>query len=119
MMATIDELAERLRFVETDMRSEKDFARTQLEQSIRNGAALASLTTRFDQLAGDASAARSELRMHSTLLPMMQQDIAAFRLEVTALRRGQEELHVRMDRLETRLDQIDGKIDAILVAVQK
>jgi chromosome segregation ATPase len=106
MMVTIDELAERMRFVETDMRSEKDFARTQLEQSIRNGAALASLTTRFDQLAGDASAARGELRMQSTILPILQQDVSAIRQDVTALRRGQEELHARIDGVESKLDAI-------------
>lgn len=116
MMVTIDELAERMRFVETDMRSEKDFARTQLEQSIRNGGALASLTARFDQLAGDASAARGELRMHSTILPILQQDVSAIRQDVTALRRGQEELHARIDRLEIDLN---AKLDAILAAVQK
>jgi hypothetical protein len=78
-----------VRFVESEIRSEKDLSHAVLQQSVRNGATLNVLrsevgatVTRVDQLAADMAAAN-----------------AALRNDVTALRRGQEELHARFDEL--------------------
>jgi chromosome segregation ATPase len=116
-MTTIDELESRLRFVEADVASEKEISLATLQQSVRNGAVLNGLraevsaaTTRVDQLVADAAIANSTLRHHSTLLAVLQQDVTAFRQDVTALRRAHEELHVRFDRAEERLDQFQAEV---------
>jgi hypothetical protein len=83
-MATIDELESRLRFVEADVASEKEISLATLQQSVRDGAVLNNLRTevgaatqRVDQLVADAAVANSTLCRHSTLLAVLQQDVAA------------------------------------------
>jgi chromosome segregation ATPase len=121
VMATIDELESRLRFVEADVASEKEVSLATLQQAVRNGAVLNNLRTevgattqRVDQLVADAAVANSTLRHHSTLLAVLQQDVTAFRQDIMALRRSQEELHQRLDRVDTEMNR---KLDALLAAI--
>jgi chromosome segregation ATPase len=111
-MVTIDELESRLRFVEADMKSEKEVSLATLQQAVRNSAVLNTLRTRFDELGADMVPINGELRSHSTLMPVLTQDIAAIRNDVTALRRGQEELHVRIDQTNVRLEQFQADTNA-------
>jgi chromosome segregation ATPase len=121
-VATIDELEHRMRFVGADIASEKEFARAQLQQSVRNAALLNTLKTRLDEVAADLVAVNAEVRTHSTLLPILQQDIGGVRNEVTALRRGQEELHARIDEVQREQaamrEEMNRKLDALLAAVR-
>jgi chromosome segregation ATPase len=121
VMATIDELESGLRFVEADVASEKEVSLATLQQAVRNGAVLNNLRTevgattqRVDQLVADAAVANSTLRHHSTLLAVLQQDVTAFRQDIMALRRSQEELHQRLDRVDTEMNR---KLDALLAAI--
>lgn len=123
-MATIDELESRLRFVEADVASEKEVSLATLQQAVRNGAVLNNLRTevgattqRADQLVADAAVANSTLRHHSTLLAVLQQDVIAFRQDITALRRSQEELHQRLDRVDADIAGMNRKLDALLAAI--
>jgi len=128
MMATVEELESRMRFVESTIAGEKEVTLAVLQQAVRNGAVLNTLradvpaiSTRVDQLAADAAVANAALRDHSTKLAVLQQDVAAIRNDVTALRRGQEELHTRLDQVQTdmaaRLEAMERNIAAILAAV--
>jgi chromosome segregation ATPase len=114
-MATVDELEQRVRFVESSLKSERDISHAVLQQAVRNGAALGVLRTevnglrteiaavvmRSDELSAGVAVAQAELRDHGALLIVLQQDVRQLRTGQDELRRGQEELHVRMDRLET------------------
>jgi chromosome segregation ATPase len=137
-MATIDELEQRVRFVESSLRSEQEISHAVLQQAVRNGAATGVLRTevnglrseintvvmRLDQLAVDVAVAKAELHSHGTILTVLQQDVAGLRNDATALRRGQEEIHVRLDRVEGRLDRQDAvltevnhKLDMLITAI--
>jgi hypothetical protein len=58
------------------------------------------MTQRVDQLTLDMAVVKSELHSHGPRLDAMTRDVAAFRNEVTEMRRGQEELHARLDRMQ-------------------
>jgi hypothetical protein len=110
-MTIIEELERKVHFVESEIEGEKRVTRAVLEQSIRNGDQLGALrsevatgkvdiqglTSRVDHIAIEVIQNTAALRNHGTLLTMLQADVGALRNDVTALRRGQEELHARLD----------------------
>jgi len=112
MMATIDEVEHRMRFVESEIQSEKQVSHAVLQQAVRNSGILNTVRSevgaavlRLDQLAADVAVANASL--HS--LTLLQQDVTTLRNDVTALRRGQEELHVRLDRMQEETNaRFDG-----------
>jgi chromosome segregation ATPase len=70
---------------------------------------------RLDRLAGDMVLANAALNSHGIRLDSLTRDIGLLRGDATDLRRGQEELHVRLDQLQTdvaaRFDRQDGRLD--------
>jgi chromosome segregation ATPase len=135
-MANIEELENRVRYVESEVEGEKLVTRSVLEQSTRNGAVLHSLrselgtlTARADYVVQEVVQNTAALRNHGTLLTMLQRDVTALRNDVTELRRGQEEIHCRLDRMEQniaaiqegiqgRLDRMEQNIAAIREGIQ-
>jgi tetrahydromethanopterin S-methyltransferase subunit G len=116
-MATIDELENRVRYVESEVEGEKAVTRGVFEQSVRNGAVLQSLrsdlgtlTARTDYIAQEVLQHTAALRNHGTLLAAMQRDVTALRNDATELRRDVEAINARLDRIET-------SVAAILAAV--
>lgn len=118
-MATIDELEHRMRFVESEIQSEKQVSHAVLQQAVRNAGVLNTLRSevgtavlRLDQLTADVAIANAAL--HS--LTLLQQDVTTLRNDATALRRGQEELHVRFDRMQeetnVRFDRMQEETNA-------
>jgi hypothetical protein len=126
-MATSDELENRVRELASEINGEKAVTRHIFEQS-RRTSELAAIRSeiavmraesgdRLDRLAGDMVLANAALNSHGIRLDSLTRDIGLLRGDVTALRRGQEELHVRLDQLQTdvaaRFDRQDGRLEAI------
>jgi DNA anti-recombination protein RmuC len=136
-VATIEELEKRVRYVESEVEGEKLITRRVYDQAVRNGDQLAALRSeiatakvdiqatgpRVDHIAQEVVQNTAALRNHGTLLTMLQQDVGTIRSDVTALRRGQEELHVRLDRMQeetsARLDRIQEETSARLDRMQE
>lgn len=116
MTTTIDELADRLRLVESQVEGEKDVSLAILQQGVRHAELMAALRIDagrigqlVDNLLLDASSIKAEQRNHGTHLTILRQ-------EVIVLRKAIKEVNERIDTLETNLN---AKLDAILAAVQR
>jgi chromosome segregation ATPase len=57
--------------------------------------------------------ANAALTTHGIRLEMLTRDVGSLRVDATALRRGQEELNVRLDRHEERLDSLQAGQEAL------
>jgi hypothetical protein len=133
-MTIIEELERKVHFVESEIEGEKRVTRAVLEQSIRNGDQLGALrsevatgkvdiqglTSRVDHIAIEVIQNTAALRNHGTLLTMLQADVGALRNDVTALRRGQEELHARLDtELSSMREEAARQHDELLASVRE
>jgi chromosome segregation ATPase len=141
-MATVDELENRVRELASEIEGEKAVTRQVYAQSVRNGDQIGALrsevatgrvdiqamTSRVDHMVTEVVQGTAMLRSHGLRLESLTRDVGLLRNEVTALRRGQEELHVRvdqaqadvtarLDRQDSRLEAMERNIAAILAAV--
>jgi hypothetical protein len=134
-MATSEYFENRVRELASEVEGEKVVTRHIFEQSHRNASDLGAIRAeigvmraesgdRLDRLAGDMVLANAALHSHGIRLDSLTRDVGLLRGDATALRRGQEELHARIDQLQAdvaarfdrqdgRLDGIDGRLDAI------
>jgi archaellum component FlaC len=134
-MATSEYFENRVRELASEVEGEKVVTRHIFEQSHRNASDLGAIRAeigvmraesgdRLDRLAGDMVLANAALHSHGIRLDSLTRDVGLLRGDATALRRGQEELHARIDQLQAdvaarfdrqdgRLDGIDGRLDGI------
>jgi chromosome segregation ATPase len=126
-MATIEELENRVRCVESETEGEKAVTRQVYLQAIRNGDQIGALrsevatarvdiqalTSQTDHIVGEVVQSTALLRSHGLRLEALTRDVGLLRSDVTALRRGQEELHVRLDGVEARLDRVEARLDRL------
>jgi chromosome segregation ATPase len=124
-MATTDELERRVRELASDVEGEKAVTRQVYAQSVRNGDQIGALrsevatarvdiqalTSQTDHVVSEIVQSTALLRSHGLRLESLTRDVGLLRGDITALRRGQEELHVRLDRMDARLDQMDARLD--------
>lgn len=104
-MTTIDELEQRVRLLELDSRSEKQVSQQTLEQ-------LVAIATAVNLLRLEVSQGQTT---HGSQIARLQQDVTVIRNETVGLRRGEEEIHARLDTLERRMD---ARFDAVLEAIR-
>jgi chromosome segregation ATPase len=123
-MAAIDELEDRVREISSEVEGEKAVTRQVYMQSIRNGDQIGALrcevanarvdiqtlTSQTEHMVGEVVQSTALVRSHGLRLEALTRDIGLLRCDVTALRRGQEELHVRVDRVEARLDRLESEL---------
>jgi chromosome segregation ATPase len=121
-MATIDQLDDRTRYLESEIEGEKLVTRHVLRQVSLNAddlgtykTDLVALKTEVRHMTEHMVVANAALTTHGMRLEMLTRDVGLLRLDVTALRRGQEELHVRLDRHEERLDSLQAGQGALQV----
>jgi chromosome segregation ATPase len=131
-MAIIDEdLENRVRELASEVEGEKLVTRRVYDQAIRNGDQIGALrsevatarvdiqalTSQADHIVGEVVQCTAALRSQGARLDTLTRDIGLLRNDVTALRRGQEELYARLDRheeeLHARLDRHEERIDAL------
>jgi chromosome segregation ATPase len=123
-MATSEELENRVREMAGEINGEKAVTRHIFEQSRRNTTDLGAIRAeigimrtesgdRLDRLAGDMVLVNAALNSHGIRLDSLTRDVGLLRGDVTALRRGQEELHVRLDHVEGRLDRVESRLDRV------
>jgi hypothetical protein len=101
-----EELERRVRVAESEIEGEKTVTRYVLQQiRINNDNVIGlkvdvgTLVLRTDRLGDDMTVANAALRNHGMLLTLLQQDVAALRLDATELRRGQEAINARLDAM--------------------
>jgi chaperonin cofactor prefoldin len=57
--------------------------------------------------------ANAALTTHGMRLELLTRDVGLLRQDVTVLRRGQEELNVRLDTLQTGYDTLQARYDTL------
>jgi chromosome segregation ATPase len=112
-VATIDELENRTRFIESEVEGEKVVTRHVLQQASLNADDLGRLNTEVRHLNEQMVLANAALNNQGTRFTAITQDVTLLRQDVTALRRGMEEVHTRLDAVEKRLDAVEQRLDAI------
>jgi chromosome segregation ATPase len=116
-MVTADELEPRVRALEEEAAGEQLVTRHILKETRQNSGDLATIKAQITHIQGDMILANAALNNHGVRLDQLTRDVAAIRNDVTALRRGQEEIHVRLDRQDSRLEAMERNIAVILAAV--
>jgi predicted nucleic acid-binding Zn-ribbon protein len=125
----IDELERRVRELASEVEGEKAITRQVYQQAIRNGDQIGALRSEVATARVDIQALSSQadhvvnevvqhgamLRSHGLRLESLTRDVALLRNDVTALRRGQEELHARLDVVEQTMN---ARFDAVLDAIR-
>ncbi len=129
----IEDLENRVRELASEVGGEKAITRQIYQQAVRNGDALravqvsaAEITSRVDHAVQELIQNTAAVRTHGARLDSLTRDVALVRGDVTALRRGQEELHTRLDGVDRRLDerfdalerQMDERFAAVLEALR-
>jgi chromosome segregation ATPase len=113
-----------VREISCEVKGEKAVTRQVYMQSIRNGDQIGALrcevanarvdiqalTSQTEHMVGEVVQSTALMRSHGLRLEALTRDIGLLRGDVTALRRGQEELHVQVDGLEPRLDQVEAEL---------
>lgn len=106
-MVTVEELEQRVRLLELNSHSEKQMSFATLEKIVHVG--------------GAVNLMRLDLSQHGGHIVGLQQDVTVIRNETVVLRRGQEEIQVRVDRLEgtmnARFDAMQAAMDARFAAM--
>jgi chromosome segregation ATPase len=124
-----DDLENRVRELANEVEIEKLITRRVYDQAIRNGGQIGvlrsevatarvdiqALASQTEQIGGEIIQCTASFRSQSTRLDSLTRDIGLLRNEVTALRRGQEELHERIDPIEERLHSLRVEIDALRI----
>jgi hypothetical protein len=79
------------------------------------------MTSRVDHMVTEVVQGTALLRSHGLRLESLTRDVGLLRNDVTALRRGQEELDVRIDQLQadmtTRIDQLRADMNQLKESV--
>jgi chromosome segregation ATPase len=126
-MMIVDDLENRVRELSNEVEIEKLVTRRVYDQAIRNGDQIGALrsevgtarvdiqalTSQAEYIVGEIVLCTASFRSQGTRLDSLTRDISLLRNEVTALRRGQEELHARIDPIEARLHALRVDIDAL------
>jgi chromosome segregation ATPase len=112
-MATIDELENRTRFLESEVEGEKAVTRHVLRQASLNADDLGALKTSVRHLEEQMVLANAALNTQGGRITLLAQDVTMIRQDVTVLRRDMESVNARLDRQDSRLDAIDSRLDAI------
>lgn len=127
----IEELEQRVREVGSEVEGEKVVTRRLYDQAVRTadqvGALRSEVATaridiqavgsQVDHMVQEVVQVSAALRTHGLRLEALTRDIGLLRSDATELRRGQEEIHVRLDRHEDRFDALQGSVDALQRAV--
>jgi hypothetical protein len=106
-----------VRELASDVEGEKAVTRQVYAQSVRNGDQIGALrsevatarvdiqdlTSRVDHVVTEVVQGTALLRSHGARLESLTGDVGLLRNDVTGLRRGQEEIHVRLDRMEQNI----------------
>jgi chromosome segregation ATPase len=126
-MVRIEELEQQVREIGSEIESEKQVTRRMYEQAVRTAEQVGALRSEVGIARVDIHAVGSQVdlavvevvqvsgavRTHGIRLESLTRDIGLLRNDATELRRGQEEIHVRLDRHEERLNALQGKVDAL------
>lgn len=114
-----------MRELASDVEGEKLVTRRVYDQAVRNGDQIGALrsevaaaridiqalTSQTDHIVSEVVQSTAALRGRSVRLDSLTRDIGLLRNEVMPLRRGQEELHARLD---TELAEINRKLDVLI-----
>jgi chromosome segregation ATPase len=110
-LATIDELENRTRFLESEVEGEKTVTRHVLRQAGLNADDLGALKTGVRHLEEQMVLANAALNTQGGRITLLAQDVTMIRQDVTALRRDMEAVNARLDRQDSRLDAMDSRLD--------
>jgi chromosome segregation ATPase len=124
-----DDLENRVRELANEVEIEKLITRRVYDQAIRNGDQIGALrsevgtarvdiqalTSQAEHIVGEIILCTASFRSQGVRLDSLTRDISLLRNEVTALRRGQEELHARIDPIEERIHALRVEIDALRI----
>jgi chromosome segregation ATPase len=112
-VATIDELENRTRFLESEIEGEKAVTRHVLRQASLNADDLGALKTSVRHLEEQMVLANAALNTQGGRITLLTQDVTMIRQDVTALRRDMEAMNARLDRQESRLEAMDSRFDTM------
>jgi hypothetical protein len=126
-------LENKVRELTSDVEGEKLVTRRVYDQAVRNGDQIGALrsevatarvdiqalTSQTDHVVGEVVQSTAALRSQGVRLDPLTRDIGLLRNDVTALRRGQEELHARLDTELPKLDTKLAKHDTDLAEVNR
>jgi chromosome segregation ATPase len=126
-MVRIEELEQRVREVGSEVEGEKLVTRRLYDQAVRTADQVGALRSevgtarvdiqavgsQVDHMAHEVVQVSAALRTHGLRLESLTRDIGLLRNDASELRRGQEEIHVRLDRHEERLDALQAAVDAV------
>jgi chromosome segregation ATPase len=112
-LATIDELENRTRFLESEVEGEKTVTRHVLRHASLNADDLGALKTGVRHLEEQMVLANAALNTQGGRMTLLAQDVTMIRQDVTALRRDMEAVNARLDRMDSRLDAMDSRLDAM------
>jgi chromosome segregation ATPase len=143
-MATVDELTNKTRYLESEIEGEKAVTRHIFESTRRHAEELAALRVEIatlrlvnERIGGDVAMVKAAQVSQGSMLNILVQDVGALRNETAALRHelrtetaalnrrfdGLEtrfgRLETRFDGLETRFDGLERNVAAILAAVSR
>lgn len=104
----------RVRVLESEVVGEKAVTRHVLAQASHNADDLAELKTGVRHLSEQMVLANAAINSLGSRFTALAQDVTLLRGDVTALRRGQEEIHTRIDQMQVDLTR---KLNVILSAV--
>jgi hypothetical protein len=116
-LATIDELENRTRFLESKVEGEKTVTRHVLRQASLNADDLGALKTGVRRLEEQMVLTNAALNTQAGRITLLAQDVTMIRQDVTVLRRDIEAVNARLDRQDSRLEAIERNVAAILAAV--
>jgi chromosome segregation ATPase len=113
MDMTIDELENRIRFIESEVEGEKAVTRHVLRQASLNADDLGALKTGVRHLEEQMVLTNAALNTQAGRITLLAQDVTMIRQDVTVLRRDMEAVNARLDRQESRLEAMDSRFDAM------
>jgi chromosome segregation ATPase len=117
-MIIIDELEDRVRYVESEVEGEKAVTRQVYQQAVRNGDALRAvqlavveLTSRTDHIVQEVIQNTAAVRSHGARLDSLTRDVGQLRNDATELRRNIEAVNARLAQIEARLDRMQEELN--------
>jgi chromosome segregation ATPase len=119
-VATIEDLENKVREVAAKVEGEKQVTRRLYEQALRNSDQIGTLRlkvgtviTQNEKVVSEIVQTTSALRSPGARLETLTRDVVLLRNELTELRRGQEEIHVRVDRLDERVEALRIEVQGL------